>query len=253
MSILAIARNTYREAIRDKILYLLIVFGCLAILASRILGFVSIGDELKIIADISLGSISVFGALIAVFVGTNLVYKEVDKRTIYTILSRPISRYEFVIGKYLGLVGLLGVTTSLMALLSGLYIVAMGGAVDLMLAVSVFLIYIKLLLVTAVSILLSSLASPILGAIIVLAGYVFGHATGILIDLPPQFDDTLTKEIMQVVYYVTPNLSNFDIWQEYANGIPLSNGYIVWTIIYGLLYTSLIVYLATLAFERKDV
>ena len=107
MKIWAIATNTYREAIRDKILYLLLVFGALSIASSKLLGFISIGDDLKIIVDISLASISLFGALIAIFVGTSLVYKEVDKRTIYTIISRPIDRYEFILGKYLGLVMLI--------------------------------------------------------------------------------------------------------------------------------------------------
>lgn len=253
MSILPIAKNTYREAVRDKVLYLLVVFGCLSILASRILGFVSIGDEMKIITDISLASISLFGALIAVFVGTNLVYKEIDKRTLYTILSRPISRYEFVLGKYLGLVALIGMTTILMTLISALYIIVMGGAVDSMFFVAVLLIYIKLLLVTAFSVLLSSLASPILGAAIVLSGYVFGHATGILIDLPPQFTGTLAETVMRGIYFVTPNLSNFDIWQEYANGIAISREYVLWTILYGVLYTGLVLYLATVAFRNKDL
>ena len=253
MSIIAIAKNTYREAIRDKILYLLLFFGCLSIVASKILSYVSIGDELKIINDISLASISLFGALIAVFVGTSLVYKEIDKRTIYTIISRPISRYEFVLGKYMGLVGLIAVTTTSMAIISALYILAMGGTVDSMFCFAVILIYIKLLLITAFSILLSSLASPILGAVIALSGYIFGHATGILIDLPPQFKDTFMETLMRMIYFVTPNLSNFDIWQEYANGIPISGTYIVWTAFYGFLYTALVLYLATVAFENKDV
>lgn len=253
MTILPIAKNTYREAVRDKVLYLLIVFGCLSILASKILGFVSIGDEMKIITDISLASISLFGALIAVFVGTNLVYKEIDKRTLYSILSRPISRYEFVLGKYIGLVSLIAMTTALMALFSALYITIMGGTVDMMFFVAVFLIYLKLLLVTAFSVLLSSLASPILGAAIVLSGYVFGHATGILIDLPPQFSGTFMEKVMKGLYFVTPNLSNFDIWQEYANGIEISQRYVAWTVLYGVLYTGLILYLATVAFENKDV
>ncbi len=252
-SIVAIAGNTYREAVRDKILYLLIVFGFLSIVASKLLAFVSIGDELKIITDISLASISLFGALIAIFVGTSLLYKEIDKRTIYTILSRPIARYEFVLGKYLGLVSLIAVTTALMALFSAAYILLMGGAVNFIFVESVLLIYIKILLVTAFSILLSSLASPILGAVIVLSGYVLGHATGILIDLPPQFDDTLIKACMERFYFITPNLSNFDIWQEYANGMEISQSYVLWTVFYGLMYTGLILYLATVAFENKDL
>ena len=253
MTILSIARNTYREAIRDKVLYLLLVFGILAILASKILGYVSMGSELKIIKDISLASISVFGALIAVFVGTSLIYKEVDKRTIYTILSRPIARYEFVLGKYLGLVMLLATTTACMTAFAAVYILIVGGELDMMFFAAVLLVYWKLLLITAFSVLLSSVTSPILGAIIVLAGYFFGHATGILIDLPPQLAGTSAEVVGQAIYFLTPNLSNFDIWQEYANGVDVSAGYVLWALGYGTLYTGLLLYLAAVAFENKDV
>lgn len=253
MTVFAIATNTYREAIRDRVLYLLLVFGILSILAAKILGYVSIGDELKIIKDISLASISVFGTLIAVFVGTNLIYKEIDKRTIYTILSRPISRRTFVLGKYLGLVMLVGTTTICMATFAAIYIVILGGTLDSMFLAAVILIYWKLLLITAFSVLLSSLTSPILGAIIVLTGYFFGHATGILIDLPPQLAGTSTETIGKLIYFVTPNLSNFDIWQDYANGVAVSMDFVGWAIIYGTIYTGFVLYLATIAFENKDV
>lgn len=253
MRLIAIAMNTYREAIRDRVLYLLLVFGILSILAAKILGYVSIGDELKIIKDISLASISIFGTLIAVFVGTNLIYKEIDKRTIYTILSRPINRREFILGKYLGLILLVGMTTVCMATFAAIYIVLLGGTLDIMFFEAVLLIYWKLLLITAFSVMLSALTSPILGAIIVLAGYFFGHATGILIDLPDQLRGTATESIARAIYFVTPNLSNFDIWQDYASGIEVTHRYVIWTIGYGTVYTGLILYLATIAFENKDV
>ncbi len=253
MRIRAIAANTYREAIRDKVLYLLLIFGIISIVSSRILGYMSIGDELKIIADISLASISIFGALIAVFVGTNLVYKEIDKRTIYTIISRPIDRYEFILGKYLGLITLLAVTTLVMGIISALYIVMMGGSLGVIYFEAVLLIYWKLLLVTAFSVLLSSLTSPVLGAIIVLSAYVFGHGTGILIDIPVDMQGTYMESLLAAIYFVLPNLSNFDIWKEYANGIEISHTYVVWNMVYGALYTALLLYLATLVFENKDV
>ena len=140
-----------------------------------------------------------------------------------------------------------------MAVFSSAYITFMGGAVDIVFFEAVFLIYIKLMLITASSVLLSSLTSPILGAIIVLSGYAFGHATGILIDLPPQLSGTTTETLMRWTYFVTPNLSNFDIWREYANGIEISQAYIAWTALYGIVYTVFILYLATLAFKYKDV
>ena len=253
MRMLAIAVNTYREAIRDKILYVLLFFSGVTILCSKALGYISVGQDMKIITDISLASISLFGALIAIFVGTNLVYKEIDKRTIYTILSRPIYRYEFILGKYLGLAMLIATVTTIMAVFAAVYFMILGGTIEIMFAEAVLLIYWKLLLVTAFSVLLSSLTSPILGAIIVLTGYIMGHATGILVDLPPHFDGTLTEDLMNAAYHVLPNLSRFDIWQEYANGIAVPHAYVAWTMLYGSLYTLLMLFLASMSFEDKDV
>ena len=253
MRILAVALNTYREAIRDKILYVLLFFAGVTILGSKALGYISVGQDLKIITDISLAAISVFGALIAIFVGTSLVYKEIDKRTIYTILSQPIWRSEFILGKYLGLSMLIATVTVIMGVVAAGYIAVSGGTIGFMFAEALLLILCKLLLLTALSVLLSTVVSPILGAITVLSCYFIGHATGIMTDLPQRFDGTITEKVIAVAYYAIPNLSNFDVWREYANGIAIPHSYVAWTVLYGLVYTGLLLFLATLAFNRKDV
>lgn len=253
MRIFAVAMNTYREAIRDKVLYVLLFFAVIMIFGSKALGWISIGQDDKIVMNISLATVSVFGALIAIFVGTNLVYKEIDKRTIYTILSRPLWRYEFVLGKYLGLALLIGVVTIVMMLVTAAYVYVLGGDISATFFQAVFLIYVKLLLITALSVLMSSLTSPILGAIIVFSTYILGHATGILMDLPPQFDGTLAESMLHFVYFLMPNLSNFDIWAEAANGVAIAPSYLLWSVTYGAAYTSMLVLLAVLVFEGKDV
>jgi len=253
MRILTVALNTYREAVRDKILYVLLFFAGVTILCSKALGYISVGEDMKIITDISLASISVFGALISIFVGTSLVYKEIDKRTIYTILSRPIWRFEFILGKYLGLSMLIATVTVIMGTVAAAYILVLGGTVSFMFAEALLLILWKLLLLTALSVLLSTLTSPILGAIIVLAAYFIGHATGILVDLPGQFDNTAIKEVIALAYYAIPNLSNFDIWREYSNGVAVPHSYVAWTMVYGAVYTGLLLFLACLSFHDRDV
>lgn len=253
MRALTVAMNTYREAVRDKILYVLLFFAGATILASKALGYISMGQDVKIIADISLAAISVFGALIAIFVGTNLVYKEVDKRTIYTILSQPMWRYEFVLGKYLGLAMLIGTTTGAMGLGAAVYLWLMGGQVGIPYFEAVLLVYCKLLLVTGLSVLMSTLTSPILGAIIVLTAYFLGHATGIMLNLPGHFDDTVTKQIIEGLYYLIPNLGNFDVWREFANGVEVPHSYVAWTVGYGAIYTALLLFFAAVAFQDKDV
>lgn len=253
MRILAVARNTFRESVRDKVLYVLLFFAAVTIFGSKALGWISIGQDIKIVKDISLAAVSVFGVLIAIFVGTNLVYKEVDKRTIYTIICRPMHRWEFIVGKYVGLAALLAVVTAVMAVVASVYVVALGGGLDMTFAAAVLLIYWQLLLVTALAVLLSACTSPILGAIIVFSTYVVGHATNIFMDLPDHLRGTFAERMMRFAYYVIPNLSNFDIRAEAANGVPVSPGYVLWALVYGTVFTVMLLVLASLAFQDKDV
>ena len=253
MRTLAIARNTFREAVRDKVLYVLLFFAAAAIIGSKALGWVSMGQDIKIIKDISLASISVFGVLIAIFVGTSLVYKEIDKRTIYTIVCCPIHRYEFVLGKYFGLSALLGVVVLVMTGVAAVYVLVMGGELHGVFFLAALLIYAQLLLITAFAVLLSSLTSPILGAIIVFCIFVLGHAVEILRDLPPQLEGTTAASVLATAYYVVPNLTNFDIKAQAANGVAVDPGYVAWVLLYGLVYTAGVLVFAALAFEDKDV
>jgi ABC-type transport system involved in multi-copper enzyme maturation permease subunit len=250
---LIVAHNTFRESVRDKVLYVLLFFAAAAILGSKALGWISIGQDIKIVKDITLASISVFGALIAIFVGTSLLYKEIDKRTLYTILSQPMHRWEFVLGKYLGLMLLLSVVVLIMTAVSAAYILLLGGTLDGLYFLAALLIFWKLALVTAFAVLLSALTSPILGAVIVFCLYVFGHATGVFIDLPPQFDGTTAKAVLEACYYIFPNLANFDIAAEAANGVPVNPAYIAFVLVYGFLYSGIVLLLATVAFDSKDL
>lgn len=253
MRIVTVAANTFREAVRDKVLYVLLFFAAATIFGSKALGWISVGQDIKIVKDICLASTSLFGVLIAIFVGTNLVYKELDKRTLYTILSQPMHRFEFILGKYFGLVGLLAVTVLIMTAVSATYIVLLGGSLTGVYFLAVLLIFWKLLLVTAFAILFSSISSPILGAIILFCLYVFGHATGVFRDLPPQFDGTFTKTLLETAYYIFPNLANFDIRSQAANDVPVNPAYVAYVLTYGVLYTSVVLIGAALIFERKDV
>lgn len=253
MRILAVAQNTFRESVRDKVLYVLLLFAATAILGSKALGWVSIGQDEKIIKDISLAAVSLFGVLISIFVGTNLVYKEMDKRTIYTIICRPMHRFEFILGKYLGLAFLLLLVTAIMVIVSALYVVALGGSVDAVYFYAAILIYFELLLITALSVLMSCVASPILAALIVFSLYVVGHATRIFVDLPDQLKGSFSETLFKVLYYVFPNLSNFNVRAEAANGVPVELGYVVWAMVYGVIYTGMVLAIAAIAFEDKDV
>ena len=140
-----------------------------------------------------------------------------------------------------------------MAAVAAVYVVVLGGRLDVTFFQAVLLIYWQLLLITALAVLLSAVTSPILGAIIVFSTYVVGHATSIFTELPPQFDGTFSKRVLEAVYYIIPNLSNFDIRAEAANGVPVAPGYVLWAIAYGAVYTAVLLTIASLAFQDKDV
>src|SRR5947199_10464011 len=112
---LAIAVNVFRESVRDKILYNLVLFAILMIGASYVIGQLTAGQDVKIIKDLGLAATTLFGLFIAVFIGIGLVSKEVERRSIYSLLSKPIHRYQFVLGKYAGLVLTLVVNVAVMA------------------------------------------------------------------------------------------------------------------------------------------
>jgi len=249
----AVAGNTFRESIRDKVLYVLLFFAAVTILGSKVLGWISIGQDIKIIKDICLASMSVFGALIAIFVGTSLVYKEIDKKTLYTILAQPLNRYEFVLGKYLGLLAILAVSLFVMTGISTVYLRLMGGTIEIIWFQAILLIYWKLVLITGFAIFMSAIVSPIMGAIIVFCMYVLGHATEVLKNLPPQFDGTVSKQILEIVYFVVPNLNTFNLQSEAANSVPVTGIYVTFALLYGLAWTAMLLILACLAFEGKDV
>lgn len=250
---LAIAHNTFREAVRDKVLYVLLFFAAVAIFGSKAIGWISIGQDVKIMRDFTLASVLVFGVLISIFVGASLVYKELDKRTLYTILARPVRRYEFILGKYLGLSALLAVVTAGMALVATVYVLLWGGSLGVSYFMALFLIYCELLVLNAFAVLLSTVTTPVLGALIVVAFFIFGNATGILVDLPKQVAESPAQPLLSFLYHVVPNLGHFNIRAEAASGVPVALPYVIWTALYGAVYCGLFLFLAALAFEEKDV
>ena len=172
----AIAENTFREAIRDRILYLLLAFALLFMGSAQVLSLLTVGGEEKIIKDLGLDSISLFGVLTSIFIGVALVSKEIERRTIFTIITKPIHRYQFLLGKFCGLGLTLLVNTAVMTLWF-YFILLLKGYADARLLLAVFLIFLELLLVTAFTVLFSSFTTPILSTLFSLSLYLVGHLT----------------------------------------------------------------------------
>src|SRR5713101_3262266 len=195
----AIALNTFREAIRNRILYVLLVFAVVMISFSQILSLLTVGSEEKIIKDFGLASIDVFGVLTSVFIGVGLVSREIERRTVYTLLAKPIHRFEFVLGKYGGLVITLLVNTTVMALWFFL-VLALKGMFDPRLVLAVLLLYLQFLLITAIAVFFSCLSSPILSSVLTLALYVIGHLLWSLDLLKEKLTSPAGKTVCTTLY-----------------------------------------------------
>jgi Cu-processing system permease protein len=250
--ITVIALNTFRETLRDKILYNLVLFGLLLIGSSILLRTLTMGTHAKIIQDLGLASIDLFGAFIAVFVGIGLVSKEIEKRTIYSIIAKPIPRYLFLLGKYSGLALTLFVNIAIMTAGFFLTLAVSGTGLDLALLKAIGLIFMELLVITSVAIMFSTFTTPTLSATFTLAIYVIGHLTDDLRVLGGKLQNDLTKGVMDGLYYTLPNLDFFNVKGQAVHGVPIEPSYLVSAVAYGVAYSAAVLVLACLIFQYRD-
>lgn len=248
----AIAMNTFKEAVRDRILYAILVFAIAMIASTVILATIGAGSGEKVVRDLGLGFISIFGVLIAVFIGIGLVHKEIDRRTIYTIISKPIHRFQFILGKYLGLCLTLFVNVAIMTgALIGI-IFAAEGLWDFRLAAVSAMILLELMVITGVAVLFSAFSTPALSAIFTLSLFAIGRLLNDLRLFGEQYAGPLAREVIRAIYYLLPNLGRFNISAEVVHGLPLADVFSGMTILYGLLYVVTLLSLTVLIFQRRD-
>lgn len=248
----AIILNTFREAVRDRVLYAIVFFAVLILLLSMIMDMITLGQRAKIIIDTGLASISIFGTLIAIFVGIGLVYKEIDKRTIYTIVSKPVARWQFLLGKYFGLVLTLLVEVAAMSVIFFLIVLKELGTVPPLLFVAVGLTFIELMVICAVAILFSSFSTPILSGMYTLGVYLIGHLTQSLYHFSLRFKGVFLQKLMLFLYYFFPNLNNFNIRSQAVHGLPVDASYILFAVAYGMLYIAVLLIVSSFVFSRRD-
>ncbi len=252
MKIHPVAVNTFKEAIRDKILYVILVFSILTIGSVWLINPLSLGEFEKITKDLGLASISFFGLLISVFVGTRLVYEEIAKKTLYTILPKPVERWEFIIGKYFGLVLVLLLTIAVMTIFFFLITFFNIGEMDFNLLSAIFLTFIELGVITAIAVFFSSFTSPILSAIFTIGIFIAGHLSRDLNALAKMTESTATVVVCKILYYILPNLSNFNVRGEVVHHVPITLEYVLLSVLYGLLYCSIVLIVSIQIFKRKN-
>ena len=261
----AIAANVFRESIRDKVLYNLVAFAVLLIGASYLLGQLTAGQDVKIIKDLGLSATSIFGLFIAVFIGIGLVSKEVEKRSIYSLLSKPIARYQLVLGKYLGLVLTLAVNLAIMT--AAVYVVLAymawrsgpaaaqaweAPAVDPALLKAFLLTFAELSIVTAIALLLSTFSTPLLSAALTFGLFVVGRFSSDLRNFNSVVQSRATAWITETLYWILPNLAPFDVRSQVVHAQPVPAGYIAITLAYAFLYVAALLVPAMLIFSRRD-
>ena len=249
----AIAGNTFREAVRDRILYNLVVFVLLITASAISLGDLTDGQEARTIVNIGLNAILIFGTFISIFVGVGLVSKEIEKRTIYAIFSKPVGRGEFIIGKYLGLCLTLLVNVAIMGTGVSLALIYVGGT-GLAISIwgSIFLIFLELVILTAVAILFSSFSSPSLSALLTFFVFIIGHMSASLRDLAATLGSRSAVIFFEAVYYLLPNLAHFSFRTEAANGMIPTGAMLGGAALYAVIYIAILLTISILIFRRRN-
>jgi ABC-type transport system involved in multi-copper enzyme maturation permease subunit len=253
--IVHIAFNTFREAVRDRVLYNLIAFAGLLSAAAIFIGQISIEIERLVVVNLGLTAVSLFGIVIAIFIGIGLVSKEIEKRTLYTVLSRPVRRWEFIVGKFLGLAGTLVVNTFFMAIgVFGalLYVAHKFSATDTSIFVALYFIILQFLIICAVALLFYSFSSPLLSAVFAFSLFVIGSFADDLRGFAAMAHG-FTRWIVTCAAYIVPNFSSLNVISAVAHQQPISSQLVLQNTLYALFYATMALSGAVLIFDRRNL
>jgi ABC-type transport system involved in multi-copper enzyme maturation permease subunit len=251
-----VAIHTFREAVRDRVLYNLIVFALMMIGASILVGEISIGIDRLVIINLGLSAISIFGLVMAIFIGVGLVYKEMEKRTLYSLLAKPVRRWEFLVGKFGGLLLTLVVNTWFMTLGLAVALFYVSGQflrADVTILVAIYFILLELALVTAFALFFSCFSSPMLSTLFTLGIYVAGFFSGDIREIGMVTRSPAMQATARVVSYLLPNFRNFNVISAASHGdaIPFS---LIWqNTAYAALYVALVLIAASAIFSGRNL
>jgi ABC-type transport system involved in multi-copper enzyme maturation permease subunit len=250
-----IALHTFKQSVRDKVLYNLIIFAILMAAASLAIGGISIGIEQTILVNLGLSAIALFGLLIAIFIGISLISREIERKTLYNVLSKPVARWEFIVGKYLGLVFTLIVNTGIMA--AGFYLALFYQAphlerVDLGSLEAVYFILLELALVVGVALLFSCISSSALAALFTFCVFVIGNLLNDLRWYGHLSGSAAARALTTALYFVFPNFRTFNVINEVAHGTLIPARLLVSNSLYTLLYAVVLISASIMIFEERE-
>lgn len=251
--IYSISKNTFKEAIRSKIFYILMAFAISILGFAVILSFLTIGSQKRIILDLGLAGISFFSVMTSIFVGIGLIYTEIEKKTIYNVLSKPLPRANFILGRYFGMMAVLGVNLFAMLVILDVVLSFFKGF-TFQVFYAGFFIYMELMIITAIAIFFSAIASPVLSAICTFAFYIIGHTSKTFPEvLLPLLKSPLQKKISLFIFHFLPDLSILNVCNLVTYEIPIAEGFFLRGVTYTILYVTVLLLLACILFKKREL
>jgi len=253
MPILTLARLTVRRYLQEKILLVVIIFAALLMGSSYVLSPLAVGAQQKIVVDIGLAAVSIFAVVLIVLLGAGSYHVEKEHGILRALLAKPISRIEFVLGKYLGMVVTVCMVIALMAFVHLMVVALSGATITGNMLWAVYLTMLESALVTALLTLFASFSSPVLGSFFTIACVVSGHFSGDLLVFAERIGGAVPRAVATGCYYLLPNLEMLNVRSEAVHGLMIPQGFIFTVSLYALIYTSMVLYLATLVFRAREV
>ncbi len=252
MILWVIAQNTFRETVRNRVLLNILIFAVGLILLSLVIGDWSMGHQGKVIKDLGLSSMSIFGLLIAIFIGIRLMIQELEQKTIFILASKPIERWQIVVGKYFGLSLTLLIHVLIMAVTLMVLTFFMEVRIPLEMLPAILLIYLEILLIVAFALFFASFTSPTLAAIFTLLIYVMGHLSNFLRDYVQVYPDKGLHWLYKLIYHLLPNLEKLNLKLAVVHQLPSVQDFVLWSSFYALAYITIILLFTCLIYEKRD-
>lgn len=252
-SVFYIAQNTFRETIRNKILYNILLVAGVALVLSMSFGDLSVFSRGQVMADFGLATMSLTGLLLAVFIGVGMLGVEISTKTIYGVITKPVTREEFILGKFFGLITTLFLNFILIAAVFLISIKMMGASQNAPVLYAILLLFVEMMVIVSAAIFFSSFTTPTLSAIFTLSFYVAGHLNDLVNIGAEQQANLIWKSVLKLLYYLIPNLEHFNVRSQIIYNLPIPPGFVQGAVCYGLLYSALLLLLSIALFSRKDL
>lgn len=253
MKIMAIGLNTFNEALREKALYLVLAFGGLLIISGKLVTPLALGEEAKIMRDLGLSAISIFSLLIIVLVGTSLLRKEMERKSVHSVLSKPVGREEFVLGKFVGLLLTVSLAIALMTLILVVSLRTTTGKWESAMFLGAVFAFLEAVLLTSAAVLFSTFSGSVASSLFVLSIYVLGETSGSLKYWLGNGSSEAGRKVVSFAYYALPNLGMLNVRGDIVHGVAVSHHKILYSFSYCFLYAFAALAVATVVFRKKDL